>query len=110
VDTSPIITDEDSDRSALESLRPGDWAHLKREPVNHANRSGVLLFDGVGRRLGRISPALAKSVHPRMASGWRNWCLVSQVSTVESGEVPRGTVIVFCYDARDEHRVGPALA
>lgn len=109
VDTSDIITDADSDRTALDSLRPGDWAHLKREPVNHAERNAVLLFDGMGRRLGHISPALTKSVRPRMASGWRNWCLISQVVTMESDEVPKGSVIVFCYDARDDYRVGPAL-
>lgn len=109
VDTSEIITDADSDRNALGSLRPGDWAHLKREPLNHADRNGVLLFDGVGRRLGHISPALAKVVRPRMASGWRNWCLVSQVISMESEEAPQGAVIVFCYDRRDEYQVSPAL-
>lgn len=109
VDTSDIITDADSDRTALDSLRPGDWAHLKREPVDHAERNAVLLFDGMGRRLGHISPALTKSVRPRMASGWRNWCLVSQVATVEAEAVPKGSVIVFCYDASDEYRVVPAL-
>jgi hypothetical protein len=109
VDTSEIITDVDSDRTALESLKPGDWAHLKREPGNHGHRNAVLLFDGMGRRLGHISPALTKSVRARMAAGWRNWCLISQAVTMESGEAPKASVIVFCYDARDEYRVGPAL-
>jgi hypothetical protein len=44
-----------------------------------------------------------------MASGWRNWCLVSRVVTMESEEAPTISVIVFCYDARDEYRVGSAL-
>ncbi len=109
VDTSAIITDADSDRAALEALKPGDWAHLKAEPGNHAYRNAVLLFDGIGRRLGHISPALTKSVRPRMASGWRNWCLISQVVPMGSGEATKGSVIVFCYEARDEYRVGPAL-
>jgi hypothetical protein len=109
VDTSSVITDVRSDCDALGSIRPGDWVQLRRQEPEHADKNVIVLSDYKGRRLGRISPELSRSVGPHMAAGWRTFCLISQVVAVGSERCVQASVIVFCYDRRDDELVRPAL-
>ena len=109
VDTSDIVTDEESDRAAFTELKPGDWVQLRRRPLDYEDKHAVCVFDYKGRRLGQLRPDLAKSCGPHMAAGWRTFCLVSQVVAAQPGSPAHGSVIVFCYDHEDDDEVRPAL-
>jgi len=109
VATSDIVTDADTDLVALGSLKPGDWVPLRRKKPSGTRKSEVVLCDGRGRRLGRISAGLEKSVGLRMDAGWRTACLISRIIAGSTAR-PEGSVIVFCYPREDEDRVRSAVA
>ena len=109
MDTSEIVTDDDCDVAAFESLKPGDWVQLRRRSLDQEDKNAVCVFDYKGRRLGRLRADLAKSCGQHMAAGWRTFCLVSQVVGAEPGAPALGSVIVFCYDHQDDEQVRPAL-
>ena len=109
VATSEIFADADTDPSALGSLRPGDWVPIRPKKSGGARTRQVVLCDGKGRRLGRVSAELEKSLGSRMDAGWRTACLVSRL-IAGPAERARGSVIVFCYPREDEDRVRSVVA